>query len=650
MLSRTIGYAAAAAMLATLAACGGGSSSLDGTTPVTAQSVSVPLSISDASSEDWSMIGVEILSVAFVPQDGGPNVTVYTAPNPAPVTNLVQLDNLSEVIGQPLVNAGTYKGAIVTVSANPGDVQLVTASDPEPGFPVAAGTAIPATAIQIQGARGGTGSLTVPINVRFESPITVASAQVSPVDVEFDLAHPAFIAAHAPPAGGGATVWAVNFNGPVRHHPVRDLTRLVLRHAYGNVGSVAADNGSITIARDVPTRPVVNPETATATGQSLTVLADASNGTLFYDVDARTSATLRDFSSVAAVLPGKYVRVAARYQQNGTLVATRIWASTAFSSIWLSPEGHVAHVDAANARFVVDDESGKPVLIAVGSGTEFYFRQPQSALADATPIGTGPGFLTAGNLVRGFKVHVSVVDPLATPLVAQTVDIETARYDGRISAVTGSGFKYTRSFRTAFDDYSQTLDYIASGTPNGKDSAGNPIMGFKYWDFAYPTLVTSGSAAVSSFMSATSGAVNFGGTIGAVVPWGVSFASWGDPADASGWSAPWVVLAPVPLPLGFVTTGLQSDNTFTMSVPNGTLSPVIDVSTANGSATLVYQVDRTNGVVTVSAEDVTTSAGLAALTAGLATNAPVKVYGVPQADGSLRAYVLSYYTGTAPTL
>ena len=50
----------------------------------------------------------------------------------------------------------------------------------------------------------------------------------------------------------------------------------------------------------------------------------------------------------------------------------------------------------------------------------------RARLADATPIGTGTAFLANHDLVRGFKVHVSVVDPLATPLVAQTIDIETA--------------------------------------------------------------------------------------------------------------------------------------------------------------------------------------------------------------------------------
>jgi hypothetical protein len=37
------------------------------------------------------------------------------------------------------------------------------------------------------------------------------------------------------------------------------------------------------------------------------------------------------------------------------------------------------------------------------------------------------------------------------------------------------------------------------------------------------------------------------------------------------------------------------------------------------------------------------------MTAGLAAGAPVKVYGVPQADGTFKAEVLLYYTGDMPS-
>ncbi len=636
--------AVSVALLAGVTACGGGGG---GASQIAApQMVTTPVVVSDASTEDWAMIGVKVLSIALVPQGGGAPVSVYTAASPAPVTNLAALDNIAELLASASIPAGTYSGATLTLAANPGDVILTTSADPEPGFAAPPSTTIATDAIQIQGATGASGSRTVSTSIRFDAPLTIATGQTTPVDVEFDLSHPAFIVGHTPP--GGTTLWAVNFDGPVRHHRVDDVMHLLLRHAYGTVSTVASDSASITIAREVAAVPITTPETAVATGQSLTILADGTNGTLLYDVDARTAATVKDFSAVASTLPGRFVRVAARYQQDGTLVATRIWASSQFDSVWLSPEGHVLHVDPASDVIVVSNEQGLPVPLTVDGNTAFYFRTPASALGDATPIAVGPAFLAAQQLVRGFKVHVSVVDPLAATLVAQTVDIETAVFDGRISAADSTGFTYTRRFATLTDDYSVTLPYISASSANGRDASGNPITGFKYWEFAYPTQVTTGAAAIADFVTATGGSVNFGGTVGAVQASGASFARWGDAANPSGWSVPWTVLTPVPLPRGTVATGLAA-NAFTMTVPGGTQAATVDVSTAAGSATLVYQVDRTNGVVTVSPQDITTSAGLTALTNGLAVGAPVKVYGIPQPDGTLRAYVITYFTGTLPT-
>jgi hypothetical protein len=108
-----------------------------------------------------------------------------------------------------------------------------------------------------------------------------------------------------------------------------------------------------------------------------------------------------------------------------------------------------------------------------------------------------------------------------------------------------------------------------------------------------------------------------------------------------------VILSPTPVPLGKVASGFAS-NLFAMTVVGGATPVNVDVSTTSGSATLVYQVDRTSNVVTVSPEDITTSAGLSAMTDGLAVGAPVKVYGVPQPDGTIKAYVLTYYTGGMP--
>lgn len=636
------------ALGASLAACGGGGGSP--IAPSSPQSVTMPVLISDASSEDWATIGVKVESITLEPANGGASVTVYSA-SPGPMVNLEELDQISELLGNATIPVGTYSSATLTVAANPGDVALTAASNPEAGFAAPAGSSIPSAQIQIQGATGASGSKTVAVKVKFESPLVVSANQSNALDLEFNLSHPAFIVGHVPPATG-MTLWAVDFDGPIHRHRVDDLRRLVLRHAYGTVTGVAADNTSITITKDLPAVPVQTPEVAMPTNVSLSVLADATNGTLFYDLDAKTAVTIHDFSAEASGLSGRYVRIAARYQQDGTLVATRIWVSSSFNSVWLSPEGHVLRVDSAANVLTVENESGHPVPLTIDANTQFYFRTPASDIADATPIGTGTAFLAGNNIVRGFKVHASVVDPLATPLVASTVDIETAVFDGRISGADTTGFTYNRNFVALADDYTVTLDYISPTSPNGSDSNGNAIVGFKYWDFAYPTLVDSGANATADFVTATTGAVNFGGTYGAVRAWGASYARWADPANPTGWSVPWVVLAPTPLPRGLVATGLVSGtgtSTFTFNVPGGTTPATVDVSTASGSATLVYQVDRTGGIVTVSPEDVTTSAGLTALTDGLAVGAPVKVYGVPQADGTFKAYVLTYFTGLMPS-
>jgi hypothetical protein len=631
-------------------ACGSSPSANQNSNSGGGQNGSLNMMVSDASTEDWATIGVKILSISLIPQGGGSPVNVFTAGSSVPTLNLVQLDQLGELLGTVSVPAGTYTGAILTVSANQGDVTLIVSADPEAGFAGTPGATIPPNQIQIQGATGGAGSKTVPVNINFDSPLVVTANQTNSLDVEFDLSHPAFLVGHVPPSAGGQTIWAVNFNkGPVRHHPIRDITRLILRHMYGTVTSVSTDDSSITITRDFPVEPPTNPETAVVSSQSLTILADATNGTLFYDVDARTVVTIKNFSTVANGLTNRFVRVAARYQSNGSLVAVRIWAANAFNSVWISPEGHVLHVNTTTDVVTVQNELGAPVQLTVDANTEFFFRTPWNAVSDSTPIGQGTSFLTNKNLVRGFKIHASVVDPLASPLVAQTIDIEIARYDGSISAVNANNFTYTRKFNTASDDYTFALPYISSSSPNGKDpSTGAAITGFKWWNFTFPTLVDSGTNAIPDFEAATNGTVNFGGTAGAYPTWGVTYGTWNDPIQANAWAAPWTVLIPTTVPLGTAATS-YSNGAFMMSETGGVTAVPVDLSTTSGSGTLVYQVDRTNGIVTVSAVDITTNAGQTTITNNLIAGTPVKVFGIPQANATLKAYVVIYFTGTLPT-
>ncbi|MBV8123274.1 MAG: hypothetical protein JO370_04240 [Paucibacter sp.] len=669
--------ALSAMMLALLSACGGGggsSGSSGSAATATPSSVNVQTMLSDAASEDWSNISVNVLAINLV--DANNNLTPITLPSSPYNVNLTQLDNLAEMInGTTLTNSTaspiTYTGVQLVISANPGDVGLTVSGNPESGFPVAAGTIVPSGQIQIQGASGSSGSQTVTIPVNFASPLVIPAASanpstgtVAPINIEFDLANPAFIIGHTVAGSGSigaSTIWAVNFNGPVHHKPIGSVTNQVLRHMYGSVTSVSTDNLTLNIDRATPTLPLVSPETAQISTQALAIKVDAANGTLFYNLDAAkpvAPSTIKDFSSVSSILAaGEFVRVAARYQQDGSLVATRIYASSTFNTVFISPEGHVLHVNPNTNTITVDNASGKPVKVQVTSNTQFFFRTPTSGLADSTPIGTGTGFLASKYLARGFKVHLQVVDPLASPLQAQTVDIESAPYEGTISnVVQGSSFDITKAFATAADDYTDlVLNFISSGTGNGVDASGNPVTGFKYWNFAYPTQYTL-DPTESSFAQLVGQSVNFGGTAGAAPVYGITHAVWGSTgASTTGWLAPSVVLMPLTLPKGTVASGLVASanagiSTFGLSVKGGSTPVNVNVNANAGSATLVYQVDRSNGVVTVSPIDITTSGGMNALTTNLAIGARVDVSGIPQGNNTnaMAAYVLKYYTGTQP--
>jgi hypothetical protein len=635
-------------------ACGGGSSSVapaNGATPASTTG-NVGLSLSDASTEDWATIGVKVLGIALIPSGGSAAsaVTVYTAPTPVPVVNLVQLDQISELLGNVAVPVGTYTKAVLTLSANPGDVTLTAAADPSAGFVGTPAATYAGSQIQIQNTTGATGSKTVQVSLTLASPLVVSATTSNALDLEFNLGNPAFIVDHVP-ATGATPFWAVNFSPAINHHPAV-VTDLVLRHLYATVTQVNSD-GSLTVTKDYPLWPAVSPETPVASAQSLAILPDATNGTLFYDLDATpvTPATVTSFSSLATTLAtSKYVRIAARYQANGTLVAARVWASSTFNNVYVSPEGHVLHVNTGTNIVTVENEQGVGVPVQVTAATQFFFRTPADALTDATAIGTGTAFLAANNLVRGFKVHTSV-DPTTTPMTALTMDIEIAKYDGTISLPTNTGFTFTRTYGTATDDYTKTLPYLAAASANGHDASGDAITGFKWWNFAYPTLVDSGANATTDFGAIAAGSVTFGGTavVPVMKPWGVSYATWNDSAAANAWSARWAVLEPTELPKGTVTSPWSAgSDSFSLSLPGGASSVPVVVGLGSGSATLVYQVDKTAGVITVSTIDVTTAAGQADLATNLVNTAKVKVYGVPQANGSIKAYVLFYYTGTLP--
>jgi len=657
---RSLLYSVELGLVALALACGGKPGSNSSLSMSAASSGSTTpgrlmLSVSDASTEDWAFIGVKLLNIYLRTQDGSA-VTVFTAPATPAVLNLVQLDSISDLLGTAQVPPGAYTGVTLVISANPGDVSLTAAANPSAGFDGVANEVVPANDIQIQGAALMGGNLAVAVNLTLATPLVVTAGATSNLDLEFVLAHPAFLVDH-PQTNGADTLWTVNFNGTVRQNPVSNPEVMVLRHAYGTVTAVASGNAAVTLTRDFPTQPLLSPETATPTLQILTVTADPTNGTIFHDLDAKTTSVIQDFSTVGAGLVGRNIRTATRFQADGTLVAVRMWASSVFSNVWAGPEGHVDHVTLGSATspytIHVQNESGAPSPIVINNGTKFFLRSPTNAQADATALATGTGFLDAMNLVRGFKVHVSPVDATATPLVADSVDIETAAFAGYLSAATTSGFTVTRSFARSSDDYTASLGFAPATTLNGtggSSAAGTvgAVQGYTWWDLTLPGLAST--SALQVFTNAVSGSAQFGGTAGSMNVWGYSAALPTGAASGPYWAARFTILEPMKLPEGTVVSPLATSSSgasFSMTVAGGDRTPlVVNLTTIAGSATLVYQEDLPSGstIYTLSPIDLTTTAGVTTLAARIIAGAKVIVYGIPNADGSITASALYYST------
>ena len=622
---------------ASTTAAAGTSDSSTASTPPPAAHVQAPvaLMLSSDASRDWAQVAVRVLSVSLTPQNGGAPVTIYTAPSPAPAIDLQQLDHVSQLLGNVPVPPGSYGGAVITMGANPGDVALTSSDDPDSGFPAPLSTPVPSQSIRIQDSHGGTGGATTTIPVTFPVPYVVsATAQAQdPLKLDFPLSDPAFVQAQTP-VTDEPTLWAVDFQGSVSGKAVSDITSLVLRQMYGTLGTIASDGKSLIITRDYPTEPVADPETAVATRQQLTILADAGNGTQFYDVDAGSSETASNFAALAGLSPGRYLRISTRYQADGSLVATRIWAGDAFSGVWAGPEGHVTQVNAEAGTLSVEDESGDPVRVQTDASTEFDY--------NGAPIATGSAFLATGHIVRGFEVRVSPRTGTSGNMVAQSIDIESAVFWGAISSPTLTGFTYASQFSRNSDNYTLPLSYISPSTANGTAANGAPIVGYDYWNFAFPTEIVYGDAAAADFQLATSGSLT---------AYGLSAATWNDPAAPSAWALRSTMLLPAPLGLARVTTGLVTSgytSTFSLT-PLGASSPLsVQLITASGSAPLVYRVDRDHGDLIMTPLDITTSSGLARLSAALTPGAYVNVFAIPKSTAMVQAYTLLYYTGISP--
>jgi len=531
----------------------GGGSSASSTTTPTGTASVI---ITDAPSDQWSAIEVVVTQVAFLNKADHTKEVVAFQGASAKI-NLVDLDSVGELLASAQIPAGTYDALRITI--DPAKVNLVKAD----------GTVVPSSQLKVAGNS---------VIVNLSADLVVTANGSNAVQLDFDLAHPLFLV-QLPDL-----TWVMNLQ--VKHRPnvngMTGVAQLMFRHRKGTLVSVGTSSFVL----------------HTDSGNDLTVNVGA--GSWFFDADTKT------VGSLAGLAAGKNALVSLRMQPDGSLWAVRVWYSATALPTW-TPEGHVYGVDQANSLMKVTSASGTRT-IAIDPDTAFTYHMSQT-------MGTGTAALA--NLWTGFKVQVQVKDPLATPMHAQSVNIQRAVDGGRISSASTSSFTYQHTSGDRTHAYANAFNWWYVGLPGANFTS------------------------VTDFASACSGMGSgmMGSTMGDLQARGMSDLVWN--GGTSTWDAGNAIFMPVALPQGTVSSSFNGGQLgFTFTNSTGASQTVsVSLNTTVGMQPMVLEVVNQAGVVTVSPIAVT------AWSTKLITSAKARVAVVPKSDGTFAAYAVVVFTG-----
>lgn len=534
--------AALGVLTVSLACGGGGSSASSGSTPT----APVAIVATDAPSDQWAHVWVHVTRITLVKAGGGTEVVAFDDPThgEAGKIDLVNLDSVGELLASAQVPEGTYTRAVVTVSEDPASVTLIA----QGGGPVTVSKVV-----------GGA------IPVDLSPALVVSQGHGGAVQVDFDLSHPLFVVM----LPDGSAV----LNLQVRHKPnPADLRRLQLRAHAGQVTSVSA------AAFDL----------ITLHGAHLAIGTDG--GTLFRNIDTHSAGSLTEMGTLAAA-GHLYALATTGLDGVGSFYAARVYYSTDAAAVarllaWMR-EGHVLAVDSDAATLTLNDPaSATPQTVAIDADTTFTFQG-----AD-TVVGVGAAGLA--EVAPGFKVHITLKDPAATPAHAATVNIQRAVDEGFVATADLSSF-------TLGTAHPRTYAYTT---------------GFNWWEQGQPAATSTDLAA----WAATVGQQSQG--IAARV---VSGLAWN--ASGGRWDAGHGILVPYHLPLATLATSYDgASGTMQVSyvdpLTTATTTKTVTVTTGTGG-TLLAKAENQSGVFTVGS----------ATTADLTSGARAWVRVVPQAGG-----------------
>jgi hypothetical protein len=393
------------------------------------------LLVTDGPTDDWQQVTVQVKSVSVFNHDESSWVDIWV-PDPAKPevgkVNLVDLSGVSLILQNAEVPVGTYRRLKLAIDTDP--ATMVLEDD--------LGNVIPPSQITVVDP-SGRGE----IKIELDPAITVVEGETASVEVDFDLAHPLSI---------------VNLDGrvvislKVRHKALpRHLPHIQFARSIGELTAAAGDGTSFTIK--------------TLHEAELTFNVNAN--TIYVDADTGQPGT---FAGLAALVPAHGAAlVASNMNADGTFYARRVWYAASVDTLpKFTPEGLVRRVgenwlsilkkkteplptDSARHRCDWDSER-----IYVDEATTWTFRD----------ISMGMGTSILRQIARGFRVEVTFVDPEATPKVAASINVHSARAEGLVASASLENFTF------GWCDHVRTMAY-----------SGIADHGFGWWFFGLPS-------------------------------------------------------------------------------------------------------------------------------------------------------------------
>ena len=630
---RALALAGTLAFLVALTGCGGGSSSsasgggaAAGGSTTTAGMVN--LAITDAPSDTWQQVSVQLVSAGLIAQGATTATPVWTASAATPtVVNLVDLSSVAALLGTVSVPAGTYTTLQLTFDTAPSTMTLVDAN----------GNTISSANIKVQGS--GT------VNVTLMPALVVSSAGTATVQADFDLSDPLSI---TETTLNGAEYVTLDLQVKPKPLPAA-LHNLQFTRKLGQV--TAATSGGFTLTD----------------ASGLTFTYEVDGNTLYRDADTKAAGTL------GGLTMSEYVLVDANLNADGTLYARRVWyAATAAALPANTPEGLVQSVDPVGDTFTVlvppaaaasgggastpatASTAWAPRTVTVNASTAWTF-------ATSVSMGTGTGLLA--DLWRGCRVDVQLD---GTGQVATAVNVEAAFDEGFISSATPTSLTFGIPGAAPPIPSGSAAPTATSAAPLGATNlaprsypyyanAADPTNAFVWWYFGLPSATDSSAADLVAVVTA--------GQTAQLPVSGFARLYWDTVSGA--WQVAQLILEPEPLSRTVITTAYQDGGSGSGTLAVTALDPLndFDATTATPfSITLDYtgdlqtvvsatDFDGATQVVTVEVPVPEAQWATLLVPPGTATTSNVNLWVRPVLSGSAivwHAYSVASFTGTLP--